>query len=65
MVWRRLFRVETREDVDGGGICDTRGDLVREGMDQDVLVGEEDCTGGSVGIEMMGSCFINGVTGGT
>jgi len=38
---------------------------VREGMDVFVVVGEEDCTGGSVGVEMMGSCLINGVTGGT
>ena len=39
--------------------------LVREGMDLDVVVGEKDCAGGSVGVEMMGSCLINGVTGGT
>ena len=37
---------------------------VLEGMDVDVVVGEEDCTAESVGKEMMGSCLIKGVTGG-
>ena len=36
-----------------------------KGMDLDVFVGEEDCAGGSVGVEMLGSCLRNGVTGGT
>jgi hypothetical protein len=34
-------------------------------MKLDVDVGEEDGAGGAVGVEMMGSCLINGVTGGT
>ncbi len=34
-------------------------------MDVDVVVGKEDDSGVSVGVETMGSCLINGVMRGT